>query len=109
MKQNIENVIVLHFQQQMQNPEEKGNDRFMYKSIGNKNGVFRWVKWSSPSAKTRKLASSKKVTLRDLKFMADKYRVKTSGTKKELAQRMIHLRGQRINKTDLKKLESVLS
>ena len=89
--------------------KKKGNDGFMYKSIGNKNGVFRWVKWSSPSAKTRKLASSKKVTLRDLKFMADKYRVKTSGTKKELAQRMIHLRGQRINKADLKKLESVLS
>ena len=88
--------------------KKKGNDGVMYKSISSKNGVFRWVKWTSPSVKTRKLASSKKVTLKDLKFMADKYRVTTSGTKKQLAQRLIDLR-RNMNKTDLKKLESVLN
>ena len=89
--------------------KKRGNDGFMYKSISNKNGVFRWVKWSSPSVKTRKLSTSKKLTLKELKFLTDKYRLKSSGTKKELAERLIHLRGHRMNKTDLKKVEQILA
>ena len=70
----------------------------MYKSIGNKNGVYRWVKWEKPSVKTRKL-----------KNMADKYYVTRSGIKKKIAQRIWRIRVSDITKTDFNKIKTVIS
>ena len=88
--------------------KKRGNDGLMYKSIGNKNGVYRWVKWEKPSAKTRKL-KNKSITLEDLKKMADKYYVTRSGTKKEIAQRILGIRAQGITKTDFNKIQPLIS
>ena len=95
--------------------KKRGNDGLMYKSIGNKNGVYRWVKQLGsrrrhtrrPSAKTRKL-KNKPITLEDLKKMADKYYVTRSGTKKEIAQRILGIRARGITKTDFNKLNQIV-
>ena len=80
------------------------NDGLMYKSIGNNNGFYRWVKWEKQTTKTRKL-KNKSITLEDLKKMADKYYVTRSGTKKEIAERILGIRARGITKTDFNKIQ----
>jgi hypothetical protein len=82
--------------------KKKGNDGKMYISQPDKNGTYKWV--SIKRGKTEKL----KVKTEDLKKLAVKYRVTTSGSKSDLANRLIKLRGHVINKTDMQMIESFI-
>ena len=86
--------------------KKKGNDGKMYHSVPSKNGVYRWVKVASNT--TRKSTKPKKVSLADLKYIATKHKVTTSGSKVDLANKLKVLRGHVMNKTDLKKVNEVL-
>ena len=57
-------------------------------------------------SKTRKV---KKLSKADLQKMADKYSVSRSGTKKEIAERIIKLRPKSVKKMDLRELEQIIA
>ena len=82
-----------------QTKKKKGNDGKMYISQADKNGIYKWVPINR--GKTEKL----KVKTEDLKKLAVKYRVTTSGSKSDLANRLVKLRGHQINKTDMRMIE----
>jgi hypothetical protein len=82
--------------------KKKGNDGKMYISQPDKNGTYKWV--SIKRGKTEKL----KVKTEDLKKLAVKYRVTTSGSKSDLANRLLKLRGHVMNKTDTQMIESFI-
>jgi hypothetical protein len=84
------------------NKKKKGNDGKMYISQADKNGVFKWV--AIKRGKTEK----RKVKTEDLKKLALKYQVTTSGSKSDLASRLVKLRGHQINKTDMQMIESFI-
>jgi hypothetical protein len=79
--------------------KKKGNDGKMYISQVDKNGVYKWV------AINRKKTEKLKVKPEDLKKLALKYRVTTNGSKSELANRLVKLRGHVINKNDMQIIE----
>ena len=83
--------------------KKKGNDGKMYLSESDKNGVYKWV----PINKNKTVKS--KVTAKDLRHLAKKYLVTVSGSKSELAKRIMRLRGEKmINATDKAMLEPFL-
>jgi hypothetical protein len=84
------------------NKKKKGNDGKMYISRADKNGVFKWI--AIKSGKTEK----RKVKTEDLKKLALKYQVTTSGSKSDLASRLVKLRGHQINKTDMRTIEEFI-
>jgi hypothetical protein len=82
--------------------KKKGNDGKMYISQADKNGIYKWVPINR--GKTEKL----KVKTEDLKKLALKYQVTTSGSKSDLANRLLKLRGHQINKTDMRMIEAFI-
>jgi hypothetical protein len=85
-----------------QTKKKKGNDGKMYISQADKNGTYKWVPINR--GKTEK----RKVKTEDLKKLALKYHVTTSGSKSELANRLVKLRGTKINKTDMQMIEEFI-
>jgi hypothetical protein len=86
-----------------QSTKKRGNDGKMYLSESDKNGVYIWV----PINKNKTVKS--KVTAKDLRHLAKKYLVTVSGSKSELAKRIMRLRGEKmINATDKAMLEPFL-
>jgi hypothetical protein len=84
--------------------KKKGNDGNYYTSEKMANGVYRWK--AMVGSKTRKV---KKLSKADLQKMADKYSVSRSGTKKEIAERIIKLRPKSVKKMDLRELQQIIA
>jgi hypothetical protein len=84
--------------------KKKGNDGNFYMSEKTASGAYRWKVMAS--SKTRKTGKLSKV---DLQKMADKYSVARSGTKKEIAQRIASLRGDKVKKMDMRELQAVIT
>lgn len=84
--------------------KKKGNDGNYYISEETASGPYRWK--AMVGSKTRKTRKLSKV---DLQKMADKYSVARSGTKKEFAQRISRLRGDRVKKMDMRELQAVIT
>jgi len=82
--------------------KKKGNDGNIYKSVPNKKGVFRWI------LVRKSLKKDKKLTLKEIQNIAKRYNVTKSGTKKQVAHRIINLRKNRLKKKDEKNLLNVL-
>jgi len=83
--------------------KKKGNNGKFYLSQPDKNGIYKWAKVN----KNKTLKN--KATKEDLQILVEKYEVTKSGSNKELAQRLIRLRGSLIkNKTDRKIIEQFL-
>ena len=83
--------------------KKKGNDGDYYLSEPDKNGIYKWVKVNKN--KTVK----NKATKEDLQILVKKYKVTKSGSNKELAERLVRVRGPFIkNKTDRKIIEQFL-
>jgi hypothetical protein len=84
--------------------KKKGNDGNYYLSEPGKNGIYKWVKVNKN--KTVK----NKATKEDLQILVKKYKVTKSGSNKELAERLVRVRGPFIkNKTDRKIIEQFLT
>lgn len=84
--------------------KKRGNDGITYKSIPDKNNTYRWVKWERPKTKKNKTLKNNKITLEELKKMADKYMVTRSGSKKQIAERILTIHKKTLNATDRNKL-----
>ena len=89
------------------NTRKKGNDGFMYVSKKNKNGVYRWEKVNKKVNKT--LKKKKTLTMNDLQRMAKHYNITESGSKKELAERIISIRQHLMSAKDKKAIKEFLS
>lgn len=84
--------------------KKKGNDGKYYLSQPDKNGLYKWIIINNKN-KTLK----NKATKKDLQILVEKYEVTKSGTNRELAERLMRLRGHIIkNKTDKKIIEQFL-
>lgn len=84
------------------NTRKKGNDGFMYVSKKDKNGVYRWKRAN------KTLKKSKTLTMKDLQRMAKHYNITKSGSKKELAERILSLREHLMSTRDKKVLNEFL-
>jgi hypothetical protein len=83
--------------------KKKGNDGKYYISQPDKNGTYKWVNVN----KNKTLKN--KATKEDLQMLVKKYRVTKSGSNRELAERLVKLRGPFIkNKMDRKIIEQFL-
>ena len=76
----------------------RGNNNLLYKSVPNKKGVYRWIKIKNTSN------VNKKLTLKELKNLAKRYKVTTSGSKKDISQRLLKLRSKSLKKTHRNKI-----
>lgn len=77
--------------------KKKGNDGKFYKSHRDKNGVYKWVAINGKNKTVKNTA-----TVKELQHIAEKYKVTKSGTKQELARRIVKLKGRSMNQTDKK-------
>jgi len=98
--------------------KKRGNDGNLYVSQPDKNGTYKWVnvnknktlknktlKKKAPNNKTLK----NKATSKDLQMLVKKYEVTKSGSNRDIAERLVNLRGAFIkNKTDRKIIEQFL-
>ena len=87
--------------------KKRGNDGTMYVSQADKNGTYKWV----PVTKTLKnrAARAARAASGDLQKLAKKYMVSPSGSTKELAHRLVELRGASVtNKKDKHIIEQFL-
>ena len=83
--------------------KKKGNDGKFYLSQPDKNGTYKWVNVN----KNKTLKN--KATKEDLQRLVKKYEVTKSGSNREVAERLVKLRGHIIkNKTDRKIIEQFL-
>lgn len=82
--------------------KKQGNDGNVYKSVPNKRGVFRWIIVS------KSLKKKKKLSLKEIQNIAIRYNITKSGTKKQVAHRIINLRKNRLKKKDENNLLNVL-
>lgn len=83
--------------------KKRGNDGKMYSSQPNKNGTYKWVNVNKN--KTIKREATKK----DLQALVKKYEVTKSGSNREVAERLVKVKGRLIkNKTDRKIIEHFL-
>jgi len=83
--------------------KKKGNDGTFYLSQPDKKKTYKWVKVS----KNKTLKN--KATKEDLITLVKKYRLTKSGSSREIAERLIRLRGSSIkNKKDRKIIEQFL-
>ena len=83
---------------------KKGNDGKLYLSQPDKNGRYKWTVNANKN-KTLKNKSTKD----ELQRLIKKYEVTKSGSNKEIAERLVRLRGPFIkNKTDRKIIEQFL-
>ena len=89
---------------QCKSMKKRGNDGMMYVSQADKNGVYKWA----PVTKTLKNKAAK-ATSKDIQMLAKKYMVSPSGSTKELAHRLVELRGASVtNKKDKRIIEQFL-
>ena len=97
-----------------------GNDGNMWIIIATVSGIHRWKKLAKKETKTKKRKTKKvstKVTTKKstdvsiemLKQMKKKYRVTTSGSKKEIAEGLWRVRGSAISAKDLALISHLLS
>jgi hypothetical protein len=90
---------------QCKSMKKRGNDGMMYVSQPDKNGVYKWA----PVTKTLKNKATK-ATSKEIQMLAKKYMVSPSGSTKELAHRLVELRGASItNKKDKHIIEQFLT
>lgn len=83
--------------------KKKGNDGTYYLSQPDKNGTYKWVNVN----KNKTLKN--KATKEDLQRLVKKYEVTKSGSNREVAERLVNLRGPFIkNKMDRKIIEQFL-
>jgi hypothetical protein len=86
--------------------KKKGNDGKYYLSQPDKNGLYKWIIINN---KNKNKTLKNKATKKDLQILVEKYEVTKSGTNRELADRLMRLRGHVIkNKTDKKIIEQFL-
>jgi hypothetical protein len=93
---------------QCKSMKKRGNDGTMYVSQADKNGTYKWV----PVTKTLKnrAARAARAASGDLQKLAKKYMVSPSGSTKELAHRLVELRGASVtNKKDKHIIEQFLT
>ena len=81
---------------QCKSMKKRGNDGAMYVSQPDKNGTHKWVLVGKATRKatsgvTRKVTN--KATSKDLQMLAEKYLVTSSGSNKDIAHRLVELRG----------------
>ena len=88
--------------------KKKGNDGNLYKSVSNKKGVYRWIKIRKKKKNISK-AQSKKISLKNLRQIASKYNISKSGRKKQIAKRLIELRGKVLKVKDKNELKVLLN
>ena len=87
---------------------KKGNDGNMWKIVATKTGVHRWSKISSSRAPTHS-KNSDNVSLEDLKKLAKKHNVLSSGkSKNSLALIIFNIRGTGLSTEELKKIVDFL-
>ena len=83
--------------------KKRGNDGKMYSSQPNKNGTYKWVNVNKNKTIKRE------VTKKDLQALVKKYEVTKSGSNREVAERLVKVKGRLIkNKTDRKIIEQFL-
>lgn len=81
--------------------KKMGNDGNTYLSQPDKNGTYKWV--------NKTLRVKKKATKEDLQMLVKKYEVTKSGSNREVAERLVKVRGKFIkNKKDRKIIEYFL-
>ena len=93
--------------------KKKGNDGNLYLSQPDKNGTYKWVNVNKNKTLKKKASNNKtlknKATSEDLQMLVKKYEVTKSGSSREIAERLVNLRGAFIkNKTDRKIIEQFL-
>ena len=94
--------------------KKKGNDGNLYVSQPDKNGTYKWVNVNKNKTLKKKASSNNKTlknkaTSEDLQMLVKKYEVTKSGSSREIAERLVNLRGAFIkNKTDRKIIEQFL-
>jgi hypothetical protein len=89
--------------------KKKGNDGNLYVSQSDKNGTYKWVNVNKNKTLKKKASSNNKATSEDLQMLVKKYEVTKSGSSREIAERLVNLRGAFIkNKTDRKIIEQFL-
>jgi hypothetical protein len=87
---------------------KKGNDGNMWKIVATKTGVHRWSKISSSLEPTHS-KNSDNVSLEDLKKLAKKHKVLSSGkSKNSLALLIFNIRGTGLSTEELKKIVDFL-
>jgi hypothetical protein len=87
---------------------KKGNDGNMWKIVSTKTGVHRWSKISSSRAPTHN-KNSDNISLEDLKKLAKKHNVLSSGkSKNSLALLIFNIRGTGLSIEELKKIVDFL-
>jgi hypothetical protein len=84
--------------------KKRGNDGKYYISKKGSNGVYRWIAITEKNRKSK----IKNLSLLDLQKLAKKYSVTKSGTKKELATKLLKLRGHIIIKSDRENIEHII-
>lgn len=83
--------------------KKKGNDGKYYISQPDKNGIYKWVNVNKNKTLKNKAAKE------DLQRLVKKYQVTKSGSNREVAERLVKVRGFFIkNKTDRKIIEQFL-
>ena len=93
--------------------KKKGNDGNLYVSQSDKNGTYKWVNVNKNKTLKKKAPNNKtlknKATSKDLQMLVKKYEVTKSGSNRDIAERLVNLRGAFIkNKTDRKIIEQFL-
>jgi hypothetical protein len=93
--------------------KKRGNDGNLYVSQPDKNGTYKWVNVNKNKTLKHKSTKNKtlknKATSEDLQMLVKKYEVTKSGSNREIAERLVNLRGPFIkNKTDRKIIEQFL-
>ncbi len=84
--------------------KKKGNDGKLYLSQPDKNGIYKWVPVNKNKTQKNRPATSK-----DLQMLVKKYSITKSGSNKQIAQRLMQVRGHVIkNKSDLKIIKQFL-
>jgi hypothetical protein len=93
---------------QCKSMKKRGNDGIMYVSQADKNGVYKWTVSNAKSKATLKNKAAK-ATSKEIQMLAKKYMVSPSGSNKELAHRLVELRGASVtNKKDKRIIEQFL-
>ena len=88
--------------------KKRGNDGDMYVSQADKNGTYKWVPVTKSKATLKNKAA--KATSKEIQMLAKKYMVSPSGSTKELAHRLVELRGASVtNQTDRRIIEQFLT
>ena len=93
--------------------KKRGNDGKMYSSQPDKNGTYKWVNVNKnktvKSKATESKATENKATKKDLQMLVKKYEVTKSGSNRQVAERLVKVKGSFIkNKTDRKIIEHFL-